>query len=98
MGRLNQKTWRENLECFRVFKPFLSDKGVRFDQDIKLKIKGDTVKDQIKVTEILADHFATIADRIGGTAADLGDLDYFTNHPSIRLKEQKSTGCDKFHF
>ena len=56
------------------------------------------MKDQIKVSEILADHFATIADRIGGTAADPGDLDDFTNHPSIQLIEQKSTGCDKLHF
>ena len=56
------------------------------------------MKDQIKVSEILADHFATVADRIGGTAADLRDLDDFTNHPSIQLIEQKSTGCDKFHF
>ena len=56
------------------------------------------MKDQIKVSEILADHFATIADGIGGTDVDLWDLDDFTNHPSVQLIEQKSTGCDKFHF
>ena len=52
------------------------------------------MKDQNKVSEILADHFATITDGIGGTDADLWDLDDFTNHPSVQLIEQK----DKFHF
>ena len=28
----------------------------------------------------------------------LWDLDDFTNHPSVQLIEQKSTGCDKFDF
>ena len=56
------------------------------------------MKEQIKVSEILADHFATIADGMGGTDADLGDLDDFTNHPSVQLIEQKSTGCHKFDF
>ena len=32
------------------------------------------MKDQIKVSEILADHFANIADGIDGTNADLWDL------------------------
>ena len=46
---------RKPRQFFWVFKPFLSDKGVRFDQDIKLNIKGDTVKGQINVSEILAE-------------------------------------------
>ena len=56
------------------------------------------MKDQIKVSEILADHFATFADGIGETDADLWDSDDFTYHPSVQLIEQKSTGCDKFDF
>jgi len=56
------------------------------------------VKDQIKVSEILADHFGTIADRIGGTDADLWDLDDFTNYLSVQLIERKSRGCEKFDF
>ena len=38
--------------------PFFSDKGIRSAQDIQTNIRGDTVKDQIKVSEILADQFA----------------------------------------
>lgn len=56
------------------------------------------MKDQIKVSEILADYFATIADEIGGTDADLWDLNNFTNHPSVQLIEQKTKDCEKFDF
>ena len=56
------------------------------------------MKDQNKVSEILADHFAIIANGIGRTDAGLWDLDDFSNHPSLQLIEQQSTGCDKFDF
>jgi len=62
---------RNPSEFFRVFKPFLKDKVVRRDQDIELNINGDIVKDQVKVSERLANHFADIADRTGETNADL---------------------------
>ena len=39
-----------------------------------------------------------MADGIGGTDADLWELNDFTNHPSVQLIEQKSTGCLKFDF
>ena len=53
------------------------------------------MKDQIKVTEILADHFATIADGIGGTDAVLLNL---KNHPSVQLIEEKSRGYEALDF
>lgn len=42
------------------------------------------------VSEIFADHFATIADGIGGTNAELSDSVDFTNHPSVQLIREKS--------
>ena len=42
--------------------------------------------------------FVITSDGIGGTDADLWDLDDFTNHPSVQLIEQKSRGCEKFDF
>ena len=56
------------------------------------------MKDQIKVTEILADHFATIADGIGGTDAELRNLEDFNDHPSVQLIEDKSRGWEAFDF
>ena len=56
------------------------------------------MKDQIKVTEILADHFATIADGIGGTDAELWNLNDFNDHPSVQLIKEKSRGCETFDF
>ena len=68
----NQKTWKENLESSSDFLSlFISDKGVRSGQDTQPNIRSDTVMDQIKVSEILADQFATIADGIGRTDVDL---------------------------
>ena len=56
------------------------------------------MKDQIKVTEILADHFATIADSIGGTDAELLNLKDFNDHPSVQLIEEKWRGYEAFDF
>ena len=56
------------------------------------------MKDQIKVTEILADHFVTIADGIGGTDAELLNLKDFNYHPSVQLIEEKSRGYEAFDF
>ena len=78
---------RNSRDFFKTFKPFLSDKGIRSDPDIELNIQGNFVKDQIKVTEILADHFATIADGIGGTDAELRNLEDFNDHPNVQLIE-----------
>ena len=86
---------RNPRNFFKTFQPFLSDKGIRSDPDFELNIEGDIVKDQIKVTEILADHFATIADGIGGTDAVLLNL---KNHPSVQLIEEKSRGYEAFDF
>ena len=61
-------------DFFKTFKPFLSYKGIRSDPDIELNIEGGIVKDQIKVTEILADHFATIVDGIRGRDAEMWNL------------------------
>ena len=89
---------RNPRDFFKTFKPFLSDKGIRSYPDIELNIQGNFVKDQIKVTEILADHFATIADGIGGTDAELRNLEDFNDHPSVQLIEDKSRGWEAFDF
>ena len=64
----------------------------------ELNIKGDILKDEIKVTEILADHFATIADGIGGTDAELLNFKDFNDHPGVQLIEEKSRGYEAFDF
>ena len=87
---------RNPQDFFKTFKPFLIDTGIRSDPDIELNMEGDIVRDQIKVTEILTDHFATIADGIGVTDAELLNLKDFNDYPSVQLIEEKSRGCEAF--
>ena len=61
-------------EFFRTFRPFLTDKDKKSDTEINLKVDGNMIKNQGKVSEILAHHFATIADGIGGVDAELTDI------------------------
>ena len=63
-----------------------------------MNIEGDILKDQIKVTEILADHFAAIADGIGGTDAELLNFKDYNDHPGVQLIEEKSRGYEVFDF
>ena len=97
MNKRSSNLYELCRDFFKTFQPFLSHKGIRSDPDIELNIEGYIVKDQIKVTEILADHFASIADGIGGTDAELLNLKDFNNHPSVQLIE-KSRGCEAFDF
>ena len=94
------KTKSEDLKTnprdfFKTFKPFLSDKGIESDQDIELNIEGNVVKDQIKVTEILADHFASIADGIGGTDEELNNLKDF--NPFISASQLSTTNFSLYN-
>ena len=73
-------------------------KALGLTRIFELNIKGDILKDQIKVTEILADHFATIADGIGGTDAELLNFKDFNDHPGVQLIEEKSRGYEVFDF
>lgn len=43
------------------------------------------IKNHCKVSEILADHFATTSARIGGANAELTDINYFFDHPGVQL-------------
>ena len=45
------------------------------------------IKNHCKVSEILADHFATTTARIGGANAQLTDIyyNYFFDHPGVQL-------------
>ena len=74
------------------------NKGIKSDQDIELNIERNVVKDQIKVTQILADHFASIAHGIGGTDEELNNLKDFNDHPSVQLIKDKSRDCQTFYF
>ena len=42
------------------------------------------------MAEVLVDHFATIADGIGGNNAQLQSIDDFKDHPSLQRIRQKS--------
>ena len=90
--------WRKKVEdlktkprdFFKTFKPFLSTKDCSRNAEIQLNVNGNIVKDQKHVAEVLVDHFATIADGIGGNSAQLKSMDDFKNHPSIQKIKQES--------
>ena len=90
--------WRKKAEdlktkprdFFKTFKPFLSTKDCSRNAEIQLNVNGNIVKDQKQVAEVLVDHFATIADGIGGNSAQLKSMDDFKNHPSIQKIKQES--------
>ena len=77
-------------DFFNTFKPFLSTKDCSRNTEFQLNVNGTVVKDQKQVAEVLVDHFATIADGIGGNSAQLKSIDDFKVHPSIQLIEQQS--------
>ena len=43
------------------------------------------IKNHCKLSEILADHFATTAARIGSADVELTDINYFIDHPGVKL-------------
>ena len=45
------------------------------------------------MAEVLVDHFATIADGIGGNSTQLKSMDDFKDYPSIQRIKQKSGRC-----
>ena len=57
---------------FKTFKPFLGSKSCTERNDIHLKINGSMITNQQQVAEELVEHFATLADGIGGTAIPAG--------------------------
>ena len=77
-------------DFFKTFRPFLNTKGNAKNGEIKLIVDGTLVRDQKKVAEVFVSHFATIADDIGGTGAQLSSTDDFDNHPSIqRIRQER---------
>ena len=68
------------------------------DSEINLKVNGSVVKDQDNVTEILADHFASIADGIGGKNAELLSEGDFSCHPSVQRITKESRNEEVFEF
>ena len=65
--------------------------------DIHLNVNGTTIADQQQVDEELVEYFATVADGIGGQAADLRSIDDFTNHSQLFKGYNKNTGVPKEH-
>ena len=84
-------------DFFRTFKPFLSSKVSSRGNDIHLKENGTIVKDQAMVAEVLADHFASIAEGIGGCDAELMSVEDFKNHGSVRcIRDSGNTLAERF--
>lgn len=55
------------------------------------------VKDQAMVAEVLADHFASIAEGIGGCDAELMSVEDFKNHGSVRcIRDSGNTLAERF--
>ena len=84
--------WRKKSEdlknnpkaFFKTFKPFLSSKGCTKGEDIHLNVNGSVIKDQKQVAEVLAEHFSTIADGIGGKTVERKSVEDFKDHPSVQ--------------
>ena len=55
------------------------------------------MKDQAMVAEVLADHFASIAEGIGGCDAELMSVEDFKNHGSVRcIRDSGNTLAERF--
>ena len=84
--------WRKKTEdlknnpkaFFKTFKPFLSTKGCTERENIHLNVNGNVIKDQTQVAEVLVEHFATLADGIGGAAAERNSMEDFKDHPVFK--------------
>ena len=69
---------------FKTFKPFLGSKSCTERNDIHLKINGSMITNQQQVAEELVEHFATLADGIGGTAIERKSIEDFRDHPCVQ--------------
>ncbi|XP_048580414.1 uncharacterized protein LOC125561124 [Nematostella vectensis] len=82
--RLKTADLKDNpKEFFKTFKPFLSTKGCKASEEILLNENGEVIKDQKQVAEVFVEHFASIADGIGGDAVKCKNVEDFENHPSV---------------
>ena len=48
------------------------------------------IKDKKQVAEVLVEHFATLADGIGGDAAKCKAMEDFKDHPSVQQIQQET--------
>lgn len=54
-------------------------------------MNGNVIKDQKQVAEVLVEHFATLAEGIGGAAVERNSMEDFKDHPSVQ-KIQREYG------
>ncbi|PFX15234.1 Hemicentin-1, partial [Stylophora pistillata] len=71
---------------FKTFKPFLSSKSCIERNDIHFKMTNGSnmITNQQQVAEELVEHFATLADGIGGTAIEKKSIEGFWDHPCVQ--------------
>ena len=69
---------------FKTSKPFLGSKSCTERNDIHLKINGSMIMDQQHLAEKFVEHFATLADGIGGTAIERKSIEDFRDHPCVQ--------------
>ena len=69
---------------FKTSKPFLGSKSCTERNDIHLKINGSMIMDQQHLAEEFVEHFATLADGIGGTAIERKSIEDFRDHPCVQ--------------
>ena len=82
---------------FKTFKPFLGSKSCTERNDILFKINGSMITDQQQVAEELGEHFATLADGIGGTAIERKSIVDFRDHPCVqRIQYEKRNSTQTF--
>jgi len=68
---------------FETFKPFLGSRKGVMGTDVNLKVDGKIISNQETVADILADHFATIANDIGDVKLRNSSETDLNNHPSV---------------
>ena len=82
---------KNNPKCFyKTFKPFLSTKNCTKGEEIHLNVNGSVIKDQKQVAEVLVEHFATLADGIGGDAPKCKAMEDFKDHPNVQQIQQET--------
>ena len=69
---------------FITSKPFLGSKSCTERNDIHLKINGSMIMDRQHLAEEFVEHFATLADGIGGTAIERKSIEDFRDHPCVQ--------------
>ena len=93
----------KNKNLWKLCKPFFTEKGSQYDQNITLIVKKRSISEKIKVANILNKYFINITMTLnipewkkqrGLTFQNLNTvLDTFSSHSSVNQIKGKKQGC-----